>query len=140
MRVTVDVSEVSDPIVKKELGMLTRNGTEGRVYGGDPDLLHVPDGKRSDLGALVAAFIEGQMREGAENRTERQKEMQRLCPGCYMVVLFDAALHLADNTGQSRLELARSMKWAYEQLEANPEQPPIEEIFIRLDPPDCGVE
>jgi hypothetical protein len=119
---------------------LTRNGTDGRVYGGDPNLIHVPDGTRADVGARAAAFVENEMRQGAENRTERQREMQRLCPGCFMVVGFNMLLRLADDTGQDRRELARSMIHAFEQLLANPDAPPLEEIFIQLDPPDCNIE
>lgn len=117
---------------------LTANGTDGRVYGGDPNLIHVPDGKRADLGNLAACFVEAEMRKGAENRTHREREMQTLCPGCYMVVGFDMLLRLADDAGQDRRQLAKSMIAAYEKLLENPDQPPLEEIFIQLDPPDCN--
>lgn len=111
-------------------------GTEGRVYGGNPNLLHVPDGTRANLGHLLAAFLEGQMRTNAENRTEREKETQLLCPGCYMVVGFDMMIVLADENGQSRKELARCMMNAFKRLYDNPDGGLTEEITVLLDPED----
>ena len=34
--------------------MATKNGTKGRVYGGDCNLIHVADGKRAAAGHLMA--------------------------------------------------------------------------------------
>jgi len=109
-------------------------GTLGRVYGGDPNLIHVPDGQRTHIGYLLEAFLSGTMRQGAENRTDRERETQNLCPGCYMVVGFDMLVALADNNGQSRKELARSMRDAFQHLLDCPDDGCIEEIHIELDP------
>ncbi len=38
---------------------LTRNGTAGRVYGGDCGLIHVPGGLRAEIGAEIAVFLDG---------------------------------------------------------------------------------
>ncbi|MGN6819230.1 MAG: hypothetical protein ACTHJR_11240 [Sphingomonas sp.] len=110
-------------------------GTEGRVYGGDPNLIHVPDGTRAELGKAMAKKLDMAMREGAENRTVGQRLYQALCPGCYMVVGFDMLVTLANQNGQSLNQLADSMIGAFEQLKVNPEL--IEEIFIKLDPCDA---
>lgn len=78
---------------------MTRNGTEGRVYGGDPNLLHIPDGTRGAFGAEVASFVTVRMREVNNGRTDP------LCPGCYMIALMNAAVLLAQENGQSIQEL-----------------------------------
>jgi hypothetical protein len=111
------------------------NGTDGRVYGGDPDLIHVDDGARADMGLRLAERLEGMMRtEYSGERTPDQRVMQKLCPGCYMIVAFDMLLTLADANGQSRTELARSMRNAFDNLLANPSQGLTEEIEVLLDP------
>lgn len=114
--------------------MLTRNGTAGRVYGGDCDLIHVPDGQRGRLGKLVASFISTTMRLLTVDRTDTQRDTQLLCPGCFMIVGFNAMLALADANGQPRRELAKSMIGAFQLLLDNPDQPPLEEINVALDP------
>lgn len=113
---------------------LKEGPTQDRVYGGDPRLIHVPDGKRAALGKRVARFMDEAMRHGAENRTQFETLTQPLCPGCAMVVAFNMLVYLADNNDQSRTELARSMKIAFEKLERNPSQLMIEEIEVQLDP------
>lgn len=114
---------------------LTRNGTEGRVYGGDPGLIHVPDGKRADLGKALATDLDRLMRVGAQGRTLHEASTQPLCPGCYMVVGFDMLVTLADRNGQSRVELANSMIRAFEKLRDDPHgEGLIEEIIVELDP------
>lgn len=136
MNYDFDVVTGEAPAAKCAMKQMQNKGTEGRVYGGNPDLLHVPDGQRAALGHLVAAFLEGQMRENAENRTDRQKEMQPLCPGCYSVVAFDMLVVLADDNGQSRRELARCMINAFQKLYDNPESGLTEEMRILIDPDD----
>jgi hypothetical protein len=114
------------------------NGTEGRVYGGDPNLIHIDDGKRADMGLRLASILDGKMREEySGERTLGQRVMQSLCPGCYMIAAFDMLLTLADSNGQSRTELARSMRNAFQNLLNNPEQGLTEEIEVLLDP--CEV-
>lgn len=109
-------------------------GSAGRVYGGDLDLIHVPDGKRADLGDAIATALDHLMRVGAENRMLHERATQRLCPGCYMVVMFNALVTLARRNGQPLDELAASMIGAFERLLADARFGRIEEILVLLDP------
>lgn len=112
-------------------------GTDGRVYGGDCDLIHVPDGTRATHGKQAADFIDRNMRQAAFTsgmRTKAQSETQDLCPGCYMVVLVNTALELAKRTGQSTREMGKALSAAFELIAACDGDPDcIEEIRIRLD-------
>lgn len=99
--------------------VLTQNGTDGRVYGGDCNLIHVADGKRAELGAAMAYTLENQMRKDAFARGDRtlmDAANQPLCPGCYMVVGFDMLVTLARQNGQSLQELGRTMARAFDNL------------------------
>ena len=94
------------------LGQKALHGTQGRVYGGDPNLIHAKDGTRASVGSELATSLDMMMRAAAlENgsRTSEQIETQDLCPGCYMVALYDAAVWLAQRNGQSLSELGRTM-------------------------------
>jgi hypothetical protein len=113
---------------------ISRNGTDGRVYGGDPNLIHVPDGKRADLGAALATDLDRLMRVGAQNRTLHEQATQRLCPGCYMVVAYDMLVTLALRNGQPLPELARAMRDAFDRLLQDSSDPLMEEILILMDP------
>lgn len=118
---------------------ISRKGTGGRVYGGDPDLVHIPDGHRADVGQWLARTLADRMRSDAANRTRPEKDMdvysKPLCPGCYMVVLFNAAVALAKDSGQSFSELGRTMSEAFAKLATCPDddQACIEEIAVKLD-------
>lgn len=127
-------------------------GTEGRVYGGNPALIHVMDGTRAELGEYIAGKVAAEMRIGAVLDGTRSlaqaygteghplsptKDAQKLCPGCYMVVLFNAAVKLAQENGQSLSELGNSMAEAFRKL-AEGGSGAIEEIEVLLDP--CEVE
>jgi hypothetical protein len=112
---------------------LTRNGTDGRVYGGDCNLIHVVDGNRAALGREMAATLDTRMRQQAVGRTAEQRETQLLCPGCYMVVVFDMLTELARRNGQPLTELASSMCNALE-MYASKGISAIEEIEVILDP------
>lgn len=123
---------------------LTRNGTDGRVYGGDCDLIHIADGKRTAAGMLAASFVEEQMRVNAErsgSRSPREAETQLLCPGCYMIVLVNAAVELAARNRQPLRELGRTMAEAFTKLADADEVTPafLEEIQVILDGDDVGV-
>ena len=117
--------------------MATKNGTEGRVYGGDCNLIHVADGNRANMGAWLANELDTAMRQAARYsgaRTYEQAISQLLCPGCYMIVLFNASVTLAKNNGQSLNELADSMIAAYQRLkECDDKDACIEEIAVILD-------
>lgn len=106
--------------------MLTQ-GTNGRVYGGDPNLVHVPDGARAGVGSRVANDISLRIRDTGGGWDDRS-----LCPGCYMVVLFNAAVTLAKQNGQSLKELGRSMACAFDALAQGGEEQ-IESIRVVLD-------
>lgn len=112
-------------------------GTDGRVFGGDCDLIHIPDGERKQHGKEAADFIERNMRQVAfvrGMRTKEQAETQDLCPGCYSVVIFNAALELAKRTGFDTKALGVTLSSAFMRLamcDGDPEC--IEEIVMHLD-------
>lgn len=117
------------------------SGTEGRVYGGNPKLLHVKDGTRAALGVFMAGELDQAMgalafEDGADASFVADAP---LCPGCYMVVGFDMLLHLADQNNQSRTELARTMIGAFQKLLDDPSSGLTEEIEVLLDPPGCKI-
>lgn len=94
-------------------------GTKGRIYGGDPNLIHVTDGTRRHVGKLIATHLSTQMRSAArynKQRTLEQRRTQKLCPGCYMVVGFNQMIHLARANDQSIRELALTMASAFANL------------------------
>ena len=90
-------------------------GTEGRVYGGRADLVHIADGERRAFGAGVARYVSVNMRTAATMRGGNHWEISEmpLCMGCAMIALVDAALHLARDNGQSLTELGRTMSAAF---------------------------
>lgn len=114
---------------------VSRNGTDGRVYGGDCDLLHIPDGTRHEVGRALADFLTGRIREINGGDTIRA-----ICPGCAMVALFDATVYMAHDAGQPTVEMARTMAAAfadlYSRLSIDPTSSPdasalvIEEIVV----------
>lgn len=116
----------------------SRNGTDGRVYGGDKNLIHIPDGKRAAFGDDVAGYVDERMRRGVMTRNERTLDealFQKLCPGCYMVAGFNALVQLAIENGQPLSELANSMCEAFKALAAapDPNAATIESISVVLD-------
>lgn len=128
---------------------VSQNGVAGMVYRGDPALIHVSDGKRAEAGQAVAKFVDKAMRQNAQGRDAEQiwgdfngggPRKQALCPGCYMVVLYDAAIALADANGQSRRELAASLSEAFAKLAADPSLGYSEEIHVLLDPCEPEVD
>lgn len=112
------------------------NGTLGRVYGGDCELIHVRDGHRTGVGRAIAAEIDMAMcREALASGTRswNQVATQQLCPGCYMVVGFNAMVTLARSNGQSLSELGRTMAAAFSRLAECQTDACIEEILVLLD-------
>lgn len=97
------------------------SGTYGRKYGGDPDYAHVPDGQRNMVGLSVADYVSLVIRSMDVDATP----LTPVCPGCYMVVLFNAALELARRNGQDIDELARSMSHVFQTM-----REPTEEIEV----------
>ncbi len=114
----------------------SQDGTLGRVYGGDCNLVHIKDGMRMEVGAQLADALDTQIRlkamaQGKLNAADF--DSKPLCPGCFMIALFNVAIHLADANGQSRTELGRTMAQAFAKLADNPAEGLTEEIEVILD-------
>lgn len=123
---------------------LTRDGTDGHVYGGDPNLIHVPDGLRREAGIRAGRAIDLIIRTISNRIPWPQRGVHPLCPGCYMIVLFNAAVWLARQNGQSLVELGYSMAAAFTHLAKAAEAGLVdgamtEEIEVILDPCDTNV-
>jgi hypothetical protein len=116
------------------MGKLTHNGTAGRTYGGDPSLVHIPDQHRADVGRTVANELESTMRLlgslGVGHDAKPATGDDPLCPGCYMIALFDAAVILAERTGQDVRELGASMAGLFTELAARGKYQPTEEMTV----------
>lgn len=114
---------------------LTHNGSDGRTYGGDPSLIHIPDHHRADFGRAIADTVTSTMRLlgtlGVGHDIEPYDGDKALCPGCYMIGLFDALVELAKRDGQSVQELGASMAELFTQLAVNGEYRPTEEMIVR---------
>lgn len=113
-------------------------GTQGRVYGGDPNLVHIADGQRRAMGELMATLLDARMR--GEDAREGIREWRALCAGCYQVAAFNMLVTLAQRNGQSLTELGRTMAAAFARLEADGDKATsasgLEEIACLIDPPD----
>ena len=133
----------------------TRND-DGLVYRGACDLIHIADGKRAETGEWLARLLGDKMRDdrfdaayyealdagepiGAALTKAREDAQQRnaLCPGCYMVALFNAAVTLAKANGQSLTELGNSMAGAFRAL-ADGGADRMESITVALDGDDVS--
>lgn len=99
-----------------------RQADTGLVYRGACDLVHIADGQRAETGEALAGELDRMMRAAAledGTRTHAQlygPDAQPLCPGCYMVAIYNAALTLARENGQSIAEMAHSLSHAFGQL------------------------
>ena len=112
-------------------------GTLGRVYGGACNLLHIPDGRRKDFGAAIAFIVDRAFRQLPANVARPETP---LCPGCYMIAMFNATCALAEANGQPLGELCFSMAEAFTSLGTHLEErggsydlEAIEEIHVVLD-------
>jgi hypothetical protein len=108
----------------------------GSVYARDTGLIHIADGERREMGAWLASQLNSRMRNECVldgQRTTEEASEQSLCPGCYMVAVFNCALELAKENGQDIREMARSMAWAFKKLAKNPTPEGIEGIELVLD-------
>lgn len=126
-------------IAFSKLRPLTRDGTDGRVYGGDPNLIHSADGTRAGTGNALASRLSEDLRRSAYGRGDRTREealSQPLCPGCYMVIGFNMLRELAVCNGQPLEELGRTMAAAFQELANNPELG-MESIDVLLDGEDA---
>lgn len=115
----------------------SRNPENGLVYRGC-ELVHVSDGFRGDVGTATAHYIDQTMRADAVADGLLTSEQvygegaEKLCPGCYMPVLFNAARQLALENGQSLSELGRTMAAQFAKL-AEGDTGAIEDIHVYLD-------
>lgn len=100
-------------------------GTEGRVYGGLRDKVHIRDGQRGAFGVRVADFIDAEMRAGDDDAGDKP-----LCPGCYMIAILGTTITLAQRNGQSLAELGCAMAYAYTQLAERAKADLPEEMLI----------
>lgn len=132
---TADADKLS--VAFGKLRPLTRDGNKGRVYGGDPNLIHAADGTRAGMGRELAHGLMLQMRHDAFMRGDRTLEevaAQPVCPGCYMVIGFNMLRELAIASGQPVEELGRTMARAFDELAARGESMDLESIAVILDP------
>lgn len=113
-------------------GQLTQNGTNGLVYGGDENLIHIKDGQRRAAGAAIAKAIDKAMRDNADpaRYTDADRADLALCPGCYMPVIFNAAVELAKANGQSLVELGETLGNAFIELAYGEGKDGIEAIEV----------
>lgn len=91
------------------------NPTLNRVYGGDTGLVHIADGERVEMGNWMALMLGVVMRRDAARRGQFP-EHKSLCPGCYMVALYNMAVSLAEQNGQPVEELASTLAEAFYRL------------------------
>lgn len=124
--------------------------TQQMVYRGDEALVHIPDGERVEVGQYLAQRLDDEMRDRAGDtghwfpRFDGAQAAKPLCPGCYMVAVFNCAVALANDNGQSLTELGRSLACAFDAL-AKGGAAAIESIQVKLDsdepcpvPPSMG--
>lgn len=106
-------------------------GTEGRTYGGDPALVHIPDHHRVEAGHVTADHISDTMRILSSAAGKEGSWTKPLCPGCYMIALYDAAVLLAKDHGQDVRELGHSMAWLFDNLAKQGEYEVTEEMLVK---------
>lgn len=110
--------------------MLTHDGTNGRAYGGDANLVHIPDHHRADVGAAMADSLERTMRLLAIPLHPDDWKTATLCPGCYMIAGFDMLVELARRTGQPVKEIAATMARAFTELASDADYRMTEEMTV----------
>lgn len=92
------------------------------VYRGDASLVHVEDGMRAEIGDNMADQLQRLIRNDAmESGRESWDDAlgfraKRVCPGCYMTIVFNMAVTLAKDNGQSLTELGNTLAMAFKQL------------------------
>lgn len=111
------------------------NGTNGRVYGGDPELVHVHDGRRASMGKRAAMLLSDAIRKDAMEKSYPERWLQPLCPGCYMIVGYNALITLATHNNQDMRELGRSMAALFTKLADTGDPQLIEEMQVIPEPP-----
>lgn len=87
-----------------------------QVYGHslNPDRIHFPDGTHTEAGRQIARVVDEMMRTADPDAAPDAQ----LCPGCYMLAMFNALLYLARDNGQDPRELAATMGKTFSDLGA----------------------
>jgi len=121
----------------------TQENSEGMVYRGREDRVHIADGQRAGIGEHMARELEDIMREDAREMADSADEallsqVLPLCPGCYMTVIVNMAASLAKANGQSLSELGNTLAGEFARLAAGgPDR--IESVHVIRDD-SCGME
>ena len=116
------------------------NNNRKMVYRGRKDRVHIADGERRAMGRGMALNLDAAMRSAAYRDNERQygelfgADAQPLCPGCYMVALFNCAVALAKDNGQDLRELGATLAAAFGELAKSGEAVDMESITVLIDP------
>ena len=90
---------------------LTQNGLAGKVYWQDQNLIHAED-QWIPFGERTANGLEMLIRRAA-NDWNMDKAV---CPACYMLTLYNAAVFMAERNDQSMKELGESMAQLFTEL------------------------
>lgn len=97
----------------------------GLVYRKRPERCHIVNDGHKMMGERMANWLELQMRKGAEESIGKEDAWKLLiCPGCYMEVVFYAAISLAQRAEQSTRELGRTMAQGFTMLANDPDNLP----------------
>lgn len=113
------------------------------IYRGNPGLIHIADGQRASVGRLLANQLDYNIRSRAIDEAEGYAAIadilnNPLCPGCYMVAVFNCAIELAKRNGQSLTELGNSLGNAFKALaQDGAHAESIESIEVQLDSEPC---
>lgn len=111
-----------------------------QVYRGKQEYVHIEDGKRAAVGRAYSVYLTNEIRDAAFLQGNLDAYRNPLCPGCYMVAVFNLAVELARMNGQSLTELGRSMSKAFSDLAAMPvSRATIESIEVQLDSEPCPI-
>lgn len=84
------------------------------VYRGDPNYTHIEDGKRVEMGKIMAGLMEASIRTDAWSRGAPSDK--KVCPGCYMTAGYNMLVALARESDQDMNELADTMIAAFKAL------------------------
>lgn len=118
-----------------------------KVYRGNPALVHIPDGQRAGVGKELARHLDYLIRDRAIDADESPDYSKfagivdgttPLCPGCYMVAIFNCAIASARANGQSLTELGNSLGDAFKALaQDGSHEESLESIVVQLDSDPC---
>lgn len=81
----------------------------GTRHGNDESLVHVPQDQRAYVGERIAVYADWAIRDiaRASGRPAGPTAKDKLCPGCYITVMINALLSLAERNGQDPAYLAK---------------------------------